>query len=96
MSPLPRRGTPEGLRSSRVYAVRRDPPIAVASWGEKVCELFVGMERHAIALAIALEALQIGTGIRVVMKDRSAAIPVGEEMLAPAGAISTRPQSSCE
>jgi len=45
------------------------------------------MQRHAIALAIALEALQIGTVIRVVMEDRRAAIPAGEDMIAPAGDV---------
>jgi len=35
----------------------------------------VGMQRHAIVVAIALKALQIGAVIRVVMEDRGAAIP---------------------
>jgi hypothetical protein len=41
----------------------------------------VGMERHTIPLAIAL---QIGAAIRVVLEDRGAAIPVGEDMREPA------------
>lgn len=44
----------------------------------------VGMQRHAIAVAIALEALRIGAVIRVVMEDRGAAIPAGEDMIEPA------------
>lgn len=42
---------------------------------------------HAIALAIALEAFQIGAVIRVVMEDRGAAIPTSEDVIEPAGAI---------
>jgi hypothetical protein len=38
-------------------------------------------------VAIALEALQIGAGIRVVMEDRGAAIPAGEDMIEPAGDV---------
>ena len=44
----------------------------------------LGMQRHAIALAMAM-ALQIGAGIRVVMKDRGAAIAADEDMIVPAG-----------
>ena len=44
----------------------------------------VGMQRHAIAVTIALKALQIGAVIRVVMEDRGAAIPAGEGMIEPA------------
>jgi hypothetical protein len=47
----------------------------------------VGMQRHAIAVAIALEALQIGAGVRVVMEDRGTAIPVDEDMIKPAGDV---------
>ena len=46
----------------------------------------VGVERYAIALAIAFEALQIGTGIRV-MQDRGAAIPAGEDVIEPSGEV---------
>lgn len=45
------------------------------------------MERHAIALAIALAVLQIGVIIRFVMEDRGAATPAGEEKIAPAGDV---------
>jgi len=38
------------------------------------------MQRHAIALAIALQAIQIVAVIRVVMEDRGAAIAAGEDM----------------
>jgi hypothetical protein len=41
------------------------------------------MQRHAIVLAIVLEALQIGVAIRVVMEDRRAAIPAGQDMIEP-------------
>lgn len=47
------------------------------------------MERHAIALAIALEAIQIGAGIRVVMEDCGAAIAAGEGVIEPAGEIAS-------
>lgn len=45
------------------------------------------MERHAIALAIALAVLQIGVIIRFVMEDRGAAIAAGEDMIEPAGDV---------
>lgn len=38
-------------------------------------------------MAIALEAFQIGAGIRVVMEDRGAAIAAGEDMIEPAREI---------
>jgi len=47
----------------------------------------VGMQRHAIAVTIALKALQIGAVIRVVMEDRGAAIAAGEDMMEPASEI---------
>jgi len=47
----------------------------------------VGVERHAIAVAIALGALLIGAVIRVVMEDRGAAIAAGEDMIEPAGDV---------
>jgi hypothetical protein len=54
---------------------------------EFCCAWEVGMQRHAIALAIALQALQIGAVIRVVMEDRDTAIPAGEDMIEPAGDV---------
>ena len=41
----------------------------------------VGMERHFIALAIAL---QIGSAMRVLLENRGTAIPASEEMIEPA------------
>jgi hypothetical protein len=51
---------------------------------EFCCAWEVGMQRHAIALAIAL---QIGAVIRVVMEDRDTAIHAGEDMIEPAGDV---------
>lgn len=45
------------------------------------------MQRHAIVLAIALQAFQIGAVIRGVMEDRDTAVPAGEDMLEPAGDV---------
>jgi hypothetical protein len=45
------------------------------------------MQRHAIPLEIALDALQIGAVIRVVMEDRGRAIAAGEDMIKPAGDV---------
>jgi anti-sigma regulatory factor (Ser/Thr protein kinase) len=41
------------------------------------------MQRHAIAVAIVLEALQIGVAILVVMEDRGPAIAAGEDVIEP-------------
>jgi len=51
--------------------------------------LSLGVQRHAIALAIAFKAGQIGAVIRVVMEDRGAAIAAGEDMIKPAGDVET-------
>jgi hypothetical protein len=42
---------------------------------------YVGVECQPIALAIALQAFEIGAVIRVVMKDRCAAIAAGDHMI---------------
>lgn len=47
----------------------------------------VGVECQPIALAIALQAPQTRAVIRVVMKDRRAAIPAGEHVVERAGNI---------
>lgn len=48
------------------------------------------MPRHAIALAIALEALQIGAVILVIIEDRGAAIAAGENMIEPPRDVESR------
>jgi hypothetical protein len=49
--------------------------------------LSLGMQRHAIAVAIVPQAFQIGAVIRIVMEDGCAAILEGEEMITPAGDV---------
>lgn len=46
----------------------------------------VGMERHAIAWTIALQTPD-SAAIRVVLEDRGATIPAGEDMIEPTKGI---------